>query len=1105
MNPYRPLMGIVVALLLCCGQAWAATVPWMEVTSGKSKFFIPKTEYEALKAQKIGAWKPLYKQADEKAKSTARLVKKTESALIVFIGAQKEMELAVKDVSEVAPPVTVKPVPPVAAPLPQTSAAPAGVDADVWAAIQKDGSIGDDRKAYAAQVLQLVKANNKEGYAKAQTDQAAMRRLLAQIMLLGPEAKNDAKQAYAELTKVNSGKTKLSVALNDEALPNQNAGAGVAPASAVGAAVDAGNLTDPKNQNRDLLMVLKKFLHEKPSVYGPMMGERFFAFMTGTEGGDYLSPELRKDKTEIDLLKPIAMTFVQKLIDEGKSGEVAELYWVMGSGPSAKAGWAPDDLLIQQLAKEDRWSRTTLLDNLKPWTGAKGTGLDVRAQINRSKPDQAKDFLVDASSHAAKILRNPSSKKELSASIFAREEKPVVAGDVGSGAGTIKGPAKGFNWDTLYRQGGITTTIYADGDPVAREITFKIYTVKDEKTGAMVNKLGIFDTSYPSDTFGQKFAIGPGESTFALDDRVKGMPDYKLTMAPTPDGDMAITFGRDGKGGMGFSKKLSELYDVRAQHVIDQGSTMEINGKSFLVMGQGGKNGSLLFYPSDLANRKGADRSPELMTNVNERSGDGRSVNLSGAQALGNVKGEHYNLEFNRELGYWEAKKGPPPAKPVAAAGGGAAGGADKQTSSTNGQANPPGGDIPGDVTVFEQGLVNSGKWIRNDDVRNGLDENYKEKVRVYSWIGKLEDGSPEPKQLRGRHIMIVPEGVWSKDRNPVPPFAVTKEDTDLNVRVEGQFKGEIRGFGKWLATSTDLNTLYFDLSRPDPKTMASLKAGGDPQGSIYVNEGSVSGNKTISIFDAILLPDAMLRGGFSEAEVKGAVVNLAKVLGDMKTGFQISGAKGGQLGVVIAGKKNMYFWPEIKEDPSAVDPSKAGVVGDGTVFDKVITGGQDAELGGGPTEVKAVDGVNDIVTRIKDDGKKGPTAALYVAKARDDKQPLNYYLMFRFKNNDDKIMRTSFLQVFGGKDMPAFPGEGIIFLSGATDIKPSVDVSGSGKVTLLGAKGKDKGRGVYAFFETRLDEADKTLKTGNCIGPVLWWGVDEATAKAACKNSALP
>ena len=67
------------------------------------------------------------------------------------------------------------------------------------------------------------------------------------------------------------------------------------------------------------------------------------------------------------------------------------------------------------------------------------------------------------------------------------------------------------------------------------------------------------------------------------------------------------------------------------------------------------------------------------------------------------------------------------------------------------------------------------------------------------------------------------------------------------------------------------------------------------------------------------------------------------------------------------------------------------------------------------------------------------------------------------------------------------------------------MDVSGSGKVTLLGVKDKNKGRGVYAFYETRLDEADKTLKTGNCIGPVLWWGVDEATAKQACKNAALP
>lgn len=403
---------------------------------------------------------------------------------------------------------------------------------------------------------------------------------------------------------------------------------------------------------------------------------------------------------------------------------------------------------------------------------------------------------------------------------------------------------------------------------------------------------------------------------------------------------------------------------------------------------------------------------------------------------------------------------------------------------------------------AFERARVGTGQWERNEDVRNGLAGRFKEAVRVYSWIGKHADGSLQGKSLRSRHFMIVPRGVWMKDRHASPPFAITEADTDLNIRAQGRFKGEIRGFGKWLATSTSLNTLYFDLSRPDPKTAASLKAGGEPKGTIYINEGWVRHNKHLSIFDIVLLPDAMLRAGYTELEVQGAVANAKQVLGDQQGGYEIAGSKGGPLGVIVAGKSNAYFWPEIRTNDSTVDPKHAGTVGDGTAFDKAISAGQDAALPAGPADVKAVDGTLDSVTRIAVDGRTEPTAALYASKPTEEGTwPANYYLMFRFKNNDAAIMRTGFLQVFGGKDMPAFPGVGILKLAGATEAAPSIDVSGSGKITFLGAKSK----GVYAFYETRMDEADKALKHATCVGPVLWWGVSDEVAKEACKNAALP
>lgn len=381
------------------------------------------------------------------------------------------------------------------------------------------------------------------------------------------------------------------------------------------------------------------------------MGERLASFIR--EGG-FPSPELLGDRAAGKRLESSVTAWGKKLIQD-EPGKGAVLFFVLGTGDKAPA-WVSGPDLIAAFERKTQLREMLLKPMKKSWDGRLG--------------EEASDsFLTDVVNHSLEVLMSQGQvKSEIP------DDLRAAAGDGGyspmtgsrSSGASKNDPRKGFNWESLYISGAKVMDINAPGDSVKRRISMKIYTSLDEN-GLPVDKVGIFDATYPNATFGQRFDFGKvgGDGVkqdFKLDDSVAGAPKYTLKMTPTVNGDMEVVFGREGLEGDAVIKTtLSELYHMRAEQAVAEGGVVTIDGTDFLVLGQGGAQGTLLFFPADTKERmeRGENVKPDLAAAVSKRGSDGSSVNISsGPVALGNVRGTDYQLVFNKDEKFWEVQKG---------------------------------------------------------------------------------------------------------------------------------------------------------------------------------------------------------------------------------------------------------------------------------------------------------------------------------------------------------------------------------------------------------------------------------------------------------------
>jgi hypothetical protein len=628
---------------------------------------------------------------------------------------------------------------------------------------------------------------------------------------------------------------------------------------------------------------LAEFIRRNPSVAAEDVSKRVVRLVLGNEGGDYLFPGLRDDAVQAALLEEAARSLTQSLLKD-RTGDGAVLFFVLGTERDAP-GWIQSPDLAAALAQKKTQRLKIFLESMKHWRGKLGRG---------NAEQEVAAFLNEAVTRAFEVFSQPLIRKEFVAG-FPDVSGPLLApvSGLGGGGARLNDPTKGFSWESLYERGGVVMDITV-GD-VKRRMSMKIYTKPDEK-GHPVDKIGIFDITYPNEPFGRRFDLSQGgEKTGVLDTRNSQSPKYTLKLTPTTDGDMAISFGNEGLKGDVMKTSLKELYEARARQAVDEGGKITLDGKDFIVLGQGGAKGALLFFSSDVEERlaKGENVKPELVSEVNERSSDGRNVNVSGSPALGRVGNKFYRLVFNDELKYWEVQEGEPDPLPSKPGEGGSS------TPTVTGQ------DI-GDADL-EKDILKDGLYEINLDVANGLDPEWVAQVKVFDL--KAVHGFSQ-RDINRRHLMMVPASV-RKERKVFVSFPLPAAGYD---GMERQDK-EVRGIGRYLAVTSKISTVYQDLSEP-----ATLPGPGEMDKVFEYDASCVVDEvkKTLCVADLVLLQDAMTRAGFSGREIADARGNAAQALKDSgKTKndeYRVEGGKAvNSLTLRVGEAAAVAIWPQYK------------------------------------------------------------------------------------------------------------------------------------------------------------------------------------------------
>ncbi len=975
---------------------------------------------------------------------------------------------------------------------------PAGVDDDVWAMTAGAGAA--DRARYA-QVLQKVKKKNSAEFKKIKEGgDAAAQKVVAAIGAVEKDLKAGKKpvtadSVYGELTSTAGGKkSRLQVALDDTAaagggLPEQKKPEDQKPGGKDDQATGAGGKEDESNP----VNIINKKLLASPEQVGESIGERIADYIINGNEKGFVSADLRKKDDVMKRIKAQPNAWVREMVKQNKSVEVAQLYFVMGAGDQAPS-WLADKKELSAALTDKKAQRTALfLEKMKVWAKTpadeKGigqcAGADVVAWVHRflgTKKDDAA-YAQSAVAVADAILKNPQVSGELgeiARRIQERAEGVDVPGGTGSGTSPISGSAKDFDFASLYLRGGISEQfVYQSGDKVSRAVSIKIYTVKEN--GQLVNKIGVFDVTNPSDIYGQKFPISTAnkESTFALDDRVAGKPKYTLKFE-AKDNDTVITFGREGNPTQ-METTLSKLYTQRAEQAVTEGNVAQVGGKSYYVLGQGGAKGSLLFFPPDLKDRikSGGSLDPDLAAEVNQRTADGRNQNIpyKAGRDLGTVDGKPYHLEFNRDAGYWEVKDGAgdpdtPPKDPG---------------TQTGTQTGTPTGTQPGaptDATGIEDGLAKDG-FKQNAAVRDGLRDDLKDKVRVWSWT------KAESRPFATRHTWIFPAELFAPRNLPVPVPALDQGEAEA-----AQAADEVRGIVRFIATSRPSKTLYFDLDQP---TVVEVK-NNQPQNHPYKQAGYVNGG-SFGVPDGALLKDAIERSKFplGAKKIEDVLANFAAALKKREgnEAYTISGtAVSGALNVTFgANRLQGQIWPTLDQNFKTGGGHETNP-GPGHAFD---FSGLASDSG------KPLFDTLDIPA----DSQTGNPAETVtkVAKADDDsamlyanKEGTRWFFVYKFFVDDasKQVLRSGAGWVFakGQKEKPAFPSVAVKVKGIKASAKPS-----NGEFRYAG----DAAKGMwYAVKSKTINAQNATDLSSNCLGPVIFWGMDDAAALSACKKDSL-
>lgn len=849
-----------------------------------------------------------------------------------------------------------------------------------------------------------------------------------------------------------------------------------------------------KAEEENPVNALAKLLVDKElgSKVKESAAKRIADFMLSGDGGkgSFVKKESR-DNGAGERLRSVAkkwvdQTFVSDVYKD--KAPVAELYYVLGE-PDKLPDWAAKHPVLKDNLKG--FESHKLSAGLGGYTGeAAKPGQFGTGQFSDTAEAQNWPFTFfdDAAKVANNILKDRRTKDQKETDIKAGEERSSVP--PGPPQKPAAGASAGFDLDALFVQGARVENLYQEGDATSRRISMKMHTAKDKD--GVYNDLAICDITYASDVYCRTFRVDPnaGSRTFALDDRQPGMRQYTLSMTPNRDGNIDIKFGRP-KNADQLGSDLRDLSRRRAEQAVQTGNIRSVGGQDYFVLGQSAGTGDLLFFPTSIAGKlndvKTENLSPELVATVVSMK-DGRPL-VAQKPHLGTVRGKEFHLRYNPDLGYYEVGEGPgeapwkpeDPAKPD--------GGTGKPDGDKPDGGKPDGGN-GGTINPDDpNGVITRGEYELDTDNNNALNEDLKKKIKIYKITPKgIEALKNDVQGKMKRYIIIFPKDMISRQFIYANYMAGTKEFGALLVLG-----------GKYAATESDLGSLYVDFSR---KEIAKDKEGKDIEVPLVVGYSVKENSRIEKLTVKSLLSDAMERAGFKGDEVKAAKENLAKVTGSEEK-VSISGARALTL-VVTFGGKSVAFWPTIGESkPDPGDGGHSGTTGasGSTAFD----GAQ----GGQPDTFQDTGEVGNPIEKLTVfRGLKKSNAVLYVNEVEKDKgtnaKPRKWYLMFNFKNQG-KLYRTKYVEIMGekGKDLFDFPyaSEGTLDINadGLTKHAVETSITDTAILRLVGEKA-DAAKGVYAGFASRGEQIKD--KKANCLGPVLWWGMNQAAAQKACETN---
>ncbi len=839
------------------------------------------------------------------------------------------------------------------------------------------------------------------------------------------------------------------------------------------------------------------------------IGERLASFIQGKEPGrQYLTNALLKDEKLLKLAVAEAKAWPEAMFKKDKAADAAVLYFVVGPETDAVPAWAQVKALQGKLKPKMKWSvRLAEALTAHHWS-------DTKRVSQQGAANGVNAFLNSAAALAHEVMKDQRTKKEIGESVTNNDTTApsVPTVDAGVGGRVNRNRATfgaGFTRKELYEDGAVTGQPSGPKDDGWRDVSMKIYSVRRDD-GSVQNMIGIVDNTHCQGVKGCE--EGPFKPVFvpvtATGKQTVTLREGGLPWEVRVDGDQ-ITFGRpDTKPGEGnpLVTSFTELYNKRAEQCRNAGTVRvpDPDGAEYYVISQanvvpGAPNkdarGDLLYFDKKVIDNPQSNPRllrPTSLCSVRMVDQDGVTVPVTwkpdmglmpdGFNADGSQKMSPFHMIFSAKEGMWKVVPGAgevDPAKPKPAPA--KTDKPDGTVTNPTGAPNPATGDpgtVPTDgATTLDQvvKMAKNGSPPWSDGDNAALNPETAEKVHIMTGQDK-----------KGARVF----GLFFD-----PSMGVPGNQFPFPAELGGQPVKMIRGAaGKYVVIVFPKQAQYWDL--PSLVKYVTRKEGDKSQAPIFAYhwepEPGIQGVDDFAVAMDMLKFYKKVDPNL-ETTVKA---NIKKFV--PKGPYKISG-NATTLAITFGqdGSGSAQVWPKAILN-TAETGSNDGLTdqkGPGTVY--TLAGG-----GTGPFQQKVV---LDGDWTVEGGGKIDEAAgyALYVGhqpalnKAGVSTMYKRYAIMIRFKKNGNPVL-SKLIPIFGEAGDPQFwpkPSGQELHITGYPDTE-------LGDTSLLRMFNNSSAEdGAISAYRTPASPGNMKDPVRNCVGPVVWWGIQKQQALEHCQS----